>query len=488
MNIKYNASFRLESRKDKKGLVIDKNVPIRMRVTYAGNRIEFATGYRIDASKWDTELQRVRSGCSNKLKQTASEINADLQKYESDLKNIFKSFEVREENPTVEQIKEQFIVKSKFQTRRNDNVFFDTFDNFIKVNSNRWTNSTLIKINQVRTHLFNFDSKLSLEQLSEAKLISYVNFLIGKKDMRNTTVNRHIRYLKWFLRWCEADGKSVNAAYKGYKTGLTTTKKKVIFLTWDELKKIKNCVIPETKEYLLRVRDTFLFACYTGLRHSDLYNLRKSDIIGDRMYITTEKTADNLDIPINKPANNILNKYKDVYFKNDKALPVISVQKMNDYIKELCKLSGINDDIRLVHYKGNQRIETISPKHDLITSHTGRKTFICNSLHLGLSPQTVMKITGHSNYEAMKPYIEITDSDKTIAMSKWDNVNTDKETNNDLLEQLKEIPKEELLKLLSEMNIEANMEPQASATPDKPIAPKNKKKQADSVKQTRLFD
>ncbi|WP_313608009.1 site-specific integrase, partial [Dysgonomonas sp.] len=246
--------------------------------------------------------------------------------------------------------------------------------------------------------------------------------------------------------------------------------------------------IPETKEYLLRVRDTFLFACYTGLRHSDLYNLRKSDIIGDRMYITTEKTADNLDIPINKPANNILNKYKDVYFKNDKALPVISVQKMNDYIKELCKLSGINDDIRLVHYKGNQRIETISPKHDLITSHTGRKTFICNSLHLGLSPQTVMKITGHSNYEAMKPYIEITDSDKTIAMSKWDNVNTDKETNNDLLEQLKEIPKEELLKLLSEMNIEANMEPQASATPDKPIAPKNKKKQADSVKQTRLFD
>ncbi|MDL2320147.1 site-specific integrase, partial [Alistipes sp. OttesenSCG-928-B03] len=84
MNIKRNIIFSLEGRK-KNGIPIVDNVPIRMRVTYARHRIEFTTGYRIDAAKWDDEKQRVRNGCSNKLKQTASEINSDLLKYYSDI-------------------------------------------------------------------------------------------------------------------------------------------------------------------------------------------------------------------------------------------------------------------------------------------------------------------------------------------------------------------------------------------------------------------
>jgi hypothetical protein len=77
MNIKRNIIFALESRK-KNGVVIKENVPVRMRVIYDGKRVDFCTGYRIDASKWDTGKQRVKNGCTNKLKQSASEINADL--------------------------------------------------------------------------------------------------------------------------------------------------------------------------------------------------------------------------------------------------------------------------------------------------------------------------------------------------------------------------------------------------------------------------
>lgn len=68
MNIKRNIIFALESRK-KDGVPITQNVPIRMRVIYASQRIEFTTGYRIDIEKWDTNKQRVRNGCTNKLKQ-----------------------------------------------------------------------------------------------------------------------------------------------------------------------------------------------------------------------------------------------------------------------------------------------------------------------------------------------------------------------------------------------------------------------------------
>ena len=67
MNIKRNIIFALESRK-KNGVPIVENVPIRMRVIYASQRIEFTTGYRIDVAKWDADKQRVKNGCTNKLK------------------------------------------------------------------------------------------------------------------------------------------------------------------------------------------------------------------------------------------------------------------------------------------------------------------------------------------------------------------------------------------------------------------------------------
>lgn len=70
------------------------NVPIRMRVIYNHNRIEFTTGYRIDVAKWDEGKQRIKNGCTNKLKQTAAEINSDLLKYYADIQDIFKEFEV----------------------------------------------------------------------------------------------------------------------------------------------------------------------------------------------------------------------------------------------------------------------------------------------------------------------------------------------------------------------------------------------------------
>ena len=103
MNIKRNIIFTLESRK-KDGVLIVENVPIRMRVNFASKRIEFTTGYRIDAAKWDTNKQRVRNGCTNKLKQSASEINTSLLDYYTEVQEIFS----KRNNATPEQIKEAF--------------------------------------------------------------------------------------------------------------------------------------------------------------------------------------------------------------------------------------------------------------------------------------------------------------------------------------------------------------------------------------------
>ena len=93
MNIKRNIIFALEARK-KNGVAITENVPIRMRVNYSGRRIEFTMAYRIDAAKWDVAKQRVKNGCTNKLKVSASEINAELTRSYTLIQDIFKEFEL----------------------------------------------------------------------------------------------------------------------------------------------------------------------------------------------------------------------------------------------------------------------------------------------------------------------------------------------------------------------------------------------------------
>ena len=427
MNIKRNIIFTLESRK-KDGVLITENVPIRMRVNFASKRIEFTTGYRIDATKWDADKQRVKNGCSNKLKQSASEINASLLEYYTEIQSIFKRFEVEDVMPTPEQIKEAFNAlhkpvseepKPKKEALPCD--FFQVFDDFVEDcgRQNNWTDSTFEKFAAVKNHLTNFREGLTFEFFDERGLNDYISYLRDVKEMRNTTIGKQLSFLKWFLRWAFKKGVHQNNAYDSYKPKLKSTQKKIIFLTWEELNKLREFEIPAAKQALDRVRDVFLFQCFTGLRYSDVFNLRKSDIKGNHIEVTTVKTSDSLIIELNNHSKAILDKYKDVAFEDDKVLPVITNQKMNDYLKELAELVGIDEPVRQTYYRGNERIDEVTPKYALLGTHAGRRTFICNALALGIPPQVVMKWTGHSDYKAMKPYIDIADDIKANAMSKF---------------------------------------------------------------------
>ncbi len=263
MNIKRNIVFALEKRK-KENVPVIENVPIRMRVIYNNKRIEFTTGYRIDVSKWDEDRQRVKNGCTNKLKQTATEINSDLLKYYSDIQDIFKECEVNDIIPTPEQL------KAAFNNRQNKNLpnnlelespilsLMDKFDEFVRECGihNNWTEATYEKFAATKNHLTNFDKSLSFEDLDESKLTQYVNYLRDKKDFRNSTIGKQIGFLKWFLRWSKKKGYTSNFAFELFKPKLKTTQKKVIFLTWAELTKLREYKIPETKKYLERVETT----------------------------------------------------------------------------------------------------------------------------------------------------------------------------------------------------------------------------------------
>ena len=92
-----------------------------------------------------------------------------------------------------------------------------------------------------------------------------------------------------------------------------------------------------------------------------------------------------------------------------------------DYIKDLGELCGFNDPITKVCYRGGKRVEEVYLKWQLLSTHAARRTFVCNALSAGIAPQVVMKWTGHSDYQAMKPYIEIAERTKDEAMKLFEN-------------------------------------------------------------------
>lgn len=383
MNIKRNVIFALESRK-KDGKPIVENVPIRMRVVYNNQRVEFTTGYRIDVSKWDAEKQRVKNGCTNKLKQTSAEINSDLSNYFTEIQNIFKEFEVKDEMPTTVQLREAFNLAIKKVEPEENTVqekppldFWKVFNEFVSENSkrNNWAKGTLQKFNALKKHIERWKSEPTMDDFSEKGLSDFADTL-HKQDLKNSTIDKQIGLLKWVLRWSASKNLTSDNAFMNFKPKLKTARKTVVFLDAQELKQLTDFEIPEDKKYLEKVRDIFLFCCYTSLRYSDVCNLCHSNIRDSYIEIVTVKTNDRIVIEFNDKSKAIYEKYKDFHFEGGKVFPVISNQKMNDYLKNLAELAGLNNPVHQTYYKGNERIETILPKYAVLSTHDARHGYL----------------------------------------------------------------------------------------------------------------
>ncbi|WP_163267921.1 site-specific integrase [Dysgonomonas sp. 216] len=456
MTIKRNYLFFIDKEKDKKSQTGYKpDGKLRLRIRYSVGKIDFNVGYRVYIEKWNKESQRCTAGTTHgKKKVSATEINKEIQRLANIADDVFKTFEVKEHIPSLIEYREAFNDTNDKETKGGADKasFFYVFDLFVKDcgKQNNWTDATFEKFAAVKNHLEGFDKKVTFKSLNESRLIDYIDYLRDTKNLRNSTIGKQLAFLKWFLRWSLNKGYNNNNAFLTFKPSFKTVPKKVIFLTWKELMQLQDYKIPETKKYLERVRDVFLFSCFTSLRYSDVYNLKWSNIKEGYVEITTIKTIDSLQIDLNDYSSAILNKYKGYHFENNKVLPVITNQKMNDYLKELGELAEINESITEVYFKGNERIEKTSPKYSLLSTHAGRRTFICISLALGIPAQTVMKWTGHSDYKSMKPYIDISDEAKREAMKAWNKKDDDEEK---LLGQLKAIPKEKLAELLKKLEI-----------------------------------
>lgn len=421
---------------------------LRFRIRFASGKVDFNVGYRVELEKWINEAQRCKAGTTHgKKKATAADINKEIQRLADLADEVFKVFEVKNYLPDITELRDAFNEangKTNNVQELNERTFFHIYDEFTRTMGmqNEWTKATFTKFASLKTHLFNYNKDLDIENLKESDLQGFISYLhnvvftteqedkkTGEKKtiiksvgLRNTTISKNIGFFKWFLRWAFARGYytgNLHLTWKPKLKGTDGNQKEVIHLTWDELINLYTFNVPESKQYLARVRDVFCFCCFTSLRYSDVAKLSRSDVKENYISIVTQKTTESLKIELNKYSKSILDKYKNVPFENDKALPVISNVKMNEYLKELGELAEINEAQRIVYFKGSERIEEVYPKYALLTTHCGRRTFIVNALYLGIPAEVVMRWTGHSDYKAMKPYVKIVDELKEKEMNKF---------------------------------------------------------------------
>ncbi len=423
--IKRSISFLLEQRKNRKtGEVRVKNVPILINIAWQGKRIKTTTGQRIDFKKWDADKEKVKARAKNKAGRTATEINTVLSNLYTKVNDLFYLCEAKGTTPTKQDInialdkipaKEKKLLPDEITVNDAYNLFTEQ-----RGKANNWTISTYKKHRTIHRHLVAYNPSKKLKDIDTDMINSFIDYL-HEKGLRNTTIKKDLKFVREFLNWCY-----LNDYYKDTKTikyrpklkGTSGANRTIIFLTWRELQQLYHYPFKTVKHK--QVRDVFCFQCFTGLRYSDTYNLKKTDVQPDKIVVTTQKTGDRLEIELNKYAREILDKYDAIPFKGGKALPVISNQKMNDYLKEICRIAGIIEPVTKVHYSGSKRIEETYPKYALIGTHAGRRTFVTNCLTMGIPAEVVMKWTGHKKFEVMRPYMEIVNDLKKQEMQRWD--------------------------------------------------------------------
>jgi integrase len=230
------------------------------------------------------------------------------------------------------------------------------------------------------------------------------------KLFADSTILKNLQTLRVFLNSQHDRGLPINMAYKKYKI----RSKPAPALITLEPEEFRLLLTKLENERLEKVRKLFVLQCATGLRYSDAIKIRRSHVRNNTIYMNSTKTRQKLQIPLNCNSKEILTECN-----YDASTISISNQKYNDYIKELCEHVGITQPIMRITYRGNKEIQDPLKKHEIMSSHHGRRFFITQNLINGVRPEVIMSMTGHVDFRSFKKYIAITEQTRVNAMDVW---------------------------------------------------------------------
>jgi site-specific recombinase XerD len=362
--------------------------PIYMRVKGLDKRLNISTGICQPSSDWDKKKERFKLKHPN-----AYNLNCTIQQMEDKIWSYIEEKTKKKEQITSDVIKN--FLKGKEKPKDTLLTAFDYFISNHCQSLNKGTKKHYISSkNKIITFLCSKYDKndMELEYLNFAFISKFKVHLEQHYKNNPNTINKDITRLKAVLNYAiKLEWLSTNP-FNSYRSTTVPTVKSVLNL--DDINKIERYT-PKSETYNI-VKDGFLFMCYTGLSYSDLQQLKKDNIQttinGNKIIkISRKKTSEYCMIPLVSKALSIIEKYSNNPFvvNNGCALPVISNQKMNDYIKEIVEELGIT--------------KTVS-------CHVARHSFATNALELGVPIETVSKALGHSSIKTTQIYAKITES------------------------------------------------------------------------------
>ncbi len=384
---------------------LEKKVSIRIRFKNGNIDQSTATGQSIKLKYWDLKKQDFKkSHFPNKdiIKAELSRLQTHVETKAIETPNIKKGWLL----DTVD----RFLNPDKYKLLEKKKSMFTWMEEWADNSPNKYrvVRSYHITINSLKE----FNPSLEWDDINLDFYDKYLQFLKNQGLAKNTIGDR-IKVLKTLCNAALERKIHNNTDFKSKGFKKETESSINIYLNESELSILYKFDLSK-KPYLERVRDMFLIGCWTGCRFSDLNKVTPENIEGDFIRMEQQKTEKKVVIPLHPVVRMILNKY-------DGKLPeMISNQKFNEYLKEVAKIAGIKGKISKSITKGGKRETNVIDKHQMITSHTARRSFATNLYKSGLPSITIMAMTGHSTESAFLSYIKVTEEEHAeIVMKHW---------------------------------------------------------------------
>ena len=410
------------------------NTPIYVEITFNCQRARYYPGFNIALSQWDKDTQSVIRKRNGKLYvnacgQSADVINQYLARVRVAVDNIFEKYEYEHKTPHPQYLLND--IRAELDDNKKDaerKTIFQYYDQFIEMRRNFRTESRIKNYVTRRNQLKQYGKIRYFEDFTKINLDAFVNWLICDRKYNNTYVIKVLQDNKVFLKWAHENGLNPYTDFENYDPDLrgcmASRGLNVFALTKDEIAHL--CQMEIKQDYLNRVRDVFVFCSFTGLRYSDIHNLKWANVHDDCIQLVTIKTTDPLTINLNDVSRAMIEKYRPMcgIYADDMVFPVISNQKYNKYLKELGQLAGFNRIVTRVTYNGKTRIEKQFHAWELMTTHVGRKNFVSTAASLGIPDYIIRSCTGHKSSRAMQPYMKIYDNVKRDELAKMNIIAT----------------------------------------------------------------
>jgi len=383
---------------------------IYVSISVRNKRYKFSTGESISPVLWNAAKQEARK--SN----FSAEMNERLRTkgnalIESVRSLISEGVEINRER--IEERMKSILFPGADKTGK-QNPKIPTFVEFVKqmidearsgirtYKGRKYSPFTVVAHNSCLVKLKEYEKlrgvTLTFNDLNRNFYNDYISFYNDQNKALNS-LGGQIKDIKAFANAAIDRGYHVNPEIRYFKKLAEQTEQ--VYLSTDELESIWNLDLSENKK-LDHARDVFLIGCYTGLRFSDLKSLKPSDIVGNRLRLKTQKTEEDVVIPLHPIVKSILEKHNYIP-------PTSRVNReLNLNIREICKLAEINSQVSSSKTLGGKLEKKMHFKYEMVTVHTARRSFATNTYLAGLDPLSIMKLTGHKTEKAFFTYIRVT--------------------------------------------------------------------------------